>query len=66
MPRLMEKIAPVLSETPLPEAATLGQMGVFIHLLVDLRDSLDRFQPSVFDRSVKDLITATGSSELSK
>ena len=66
VPRLMDKIAPILSETPLPEAATLGQMGVFIHLLVDLRDSLDRFQPSVFDRSVKDLITATGSSELSK
>jgi hypothetical protein len=66
VPRLVEKIAPILAQTPLPEALTLHQMGVFIHLLVDLRDSLDRFQPSVFDRSVKDLITATGPAELSQ
>ena len=66
VPRFVERFGPILAQTPLPEALTLGQMSVFIHLLVDLRDSLDRFQPSVFDRSVKDLITATGPAEHSK
>ena len=27
---------------------TVGQMGVYVHLLMDMRDTLDRFQPSVF------------------
>ena len=41
-------------------------MGVYIHLLMEMRDTLDRFQPTVFDRSLKDLITATGPKELAK
>ncbi len=64
--RLGEKIGPVLEQTPLPAALTLAQISQFVHLLVDLRDTLDRFQPSVFDRSVRELITATGSKEMSK
>ena len=66
VPRLLERIGPILEQTPLPEATTVGQMGVFIHLLMDMRDTLDRFQPSVFDRSLKDLITATGPKESAK
>lgn len=66
LPRLIEKIGPVLAQTPLPPAQSVGQMGVFVRLLVDMRDSLDRFQPSVFDRSVRDLVTATGPMEVAK
>ncbi|MFM1953081.1 MAG: hypothetical protein RL187_290, partial [Actinomycetota bacterium] len=66
LPRLLERIGPILDQTPLPAVNTVGQMGVFIHLLIDIRDSLDRFLPSVFDRSLKDLITATGPKELAK
>jgi len=60
LPRLQTKIDPILAQTPLPVAITVGQTGVFLRLLVDIRDTLDRFQPSVFDRSVKDMIVATG------
>jgi hypothetical protein len=63
LPSLIEKIGPILAATPLPTPTTVGQMVVFVHLLVDLRDTLDRFQPSVFDRSLTDLIRATGPSD---
>ncbi len=66
VPRLLERIGPIIDQTPLPHATTVGQMGIFLRLLVDMRDSLDRFQPSVFDRSLRDLVTATGPMELSK
>ena len=66
VPRLLERIGPILAQTPLPDVTTVGQMGVFVHLLMDMRDTLDRFQPTVFDRSLKDLITATGPKELAK
>jgi len=64
--RLVEKVVPIIAQTPLPEALTVGQMAQFVHLLVNLRDTLDRFQPTVFDRSVKDLITATGPLDTAK
>ena len=63
LPRLIEAATPVLEQTPLPAPKNFAQLAMFIHLLVDLRDSLDRFQPSVFDRPLTDLITATGPSE---
>ena len=66
VPRLLEKFPPLLEQTPLPSVTTVGQMAVYVHLLMDMRDTLDRFQPSVYDRSLKDLITATGPKELAK
>ena len=66
VPRLLERFPPLLEQTPLPPVTTVGQMGVYIHLLMEMRDTLDRFQPTVFDRSLKDLITATGPKELAK
>lgn len=64
LPRLIEQAQPVLAHTPLPEPKNFGQLALFVHLLVNLRDSLDRFQPAVFDRPLTDLITATGPSEM--
>ena len=66
IPRLREKIGPILDETPLPAANSVGQMGLFIHLLMDMRDTLDRFLPSVYDRSLRDLIIATGPQDQAK
>jgi len=65
LPRFVEKATQVLSNTPLPKATTLGEMAQFIHLLANLRDSLDRFVPAVFDRSLSEVIVATGSGETS-
>jgi hypothetical protein len=66
LPRLAERVAAVLAQTPLPQATTVAQMGIFVHLLVEMRDTLDRFQPVVFDRSVAELIKATGPKEMSR
>ena len=63
LPRLVEAATPVLEQTPLPAPKDFSQLALFIHLLVDIRDSLDRFQPAVFDRALTDLITATGPNE---
>lgn len=64
--RCAERMHAVLEQTPLPHATTTSQMGVFVYLLVDMRDTLDRFQPIVFDRPVTELIKATGPKEMSK
>ena len=66
LPRLAELMQAVIAQTPLPQAKTVGQMGTFVHLLVDMRDSIDRFQPRVFDRPVTELIKATGPKEMSR
>lgn len=66
LPRLTTRVTEILRQTPLPEATTVAQMSTFVTLLIDIRDSLDRFLPTVFDRSVKDLVTATGPSEVAK
>lgn len=66
LPRLAQQAVAVLGQTPLPTPRNFGQLALFVHLLVDLRDSLDRFQPAVFDRPLTDLITATGPSEVAQ
>ena len=63
LPRLVELSEQVIGHTPLPTPRNFGELALFTHLLVDLRESLDRFQPAVFDRPLTDLISATGSSE---
>ena len=63
LPRFMEKAQAVLDNTPLPAPSNLSQMAQFIHLLANLRDSLDRFVPAVFDRSLSEVIVATGNGE---
>lgn len=63
LPRFIERAGAVLADTPLPQATTLAQLAQYIHLLANLRDSLDRFVPAVFDRSLAEVIIATGSGE---
>ena len=38
---------------------SIDELGVYLRLLTDLRDTLDKFQPAVFDRSLSELIAAT-------
>lgn len=69
------RIAERLSRTGLPELIARGtalidgthmrmfqsvhELGIYLRLLIELRDTLDRFQPSVFDRSISELVAAT-------
>lgn len=63
LPRFLERAGTVIDATPLPRPTTLELSAQFIHLLAQLRDSLDRFVPAVFDRSLSEVIVATGSNE---
>lgn len=49
----------LISRTRLRPARTFAELGLYLRLLLDIRETLDRFHPDVFDRSLTDLIQAT-------
>jgi hypothetical protein len=59
VPRLLESANLLISTTRMRPFTTIHELGVYLKLLMDLRDTLDRFLPIVFDRSITELITAT-------
>jgi len=59
LPRLLERGHALISTTPMRPFETLAELGLYLRLLTDIRDTLDRFQPAVFDRSLSELIAAT-------
>lgn len=59
LPRLLARAHEVIGATRMRPFETVGELGVYLRLLSDIRDTLDRFLPSVFDRSVSELIVAT-------
>jgi hypothetical protein len=61
MPRLLARAQDLIGSTRMRPFETIGELGVYLRLLSDIRDTLDRFLPSVFDRSVSELIIATSS-----
>lgn len=56
----------VLAVSNLPPAATVPEWGQQLRLLQDVRDSLQRFTPDIFDRPVTDLIAATAAASWRK
>ena len=59
VPTLIDHATRMLASTHMRPFTTIHELGTYLHLLIDLRESLDRFQPVVFDRSITELITAT-------
>ncbi len=59
LPRLLTRARSLFELTPLRPFSTIAELGVMLRLLTDLRDTLDKFQPEVFDRSVAELVAAT-------
>jgi hypothetical protein len=59
IPRLLERANTVISTTRMRPFATIHELGVYLRLLTDLRDTLDKFLPMVFDRSINELVAAT-------
>lgn len=59
LPKLIESGIQLISTTHMRPFQNLNELGVYLRLLVDLRDSLDKFLPMVFDRSITELIAAT-------
>ena len=61
LPRLLERAGDLISGTRMRPFATINELGIYLRLLVDIRDILDKFLPVVFDRSLSELIAATSS-----
>lgn len=59
VPRLLDRAVALVAATPMRQFETLAELGTYLRLLTELRDTLDKFQPSVFDRSLSELIAAT-------
>ena len=59
VPKLVESGMRLISGTHMRPFQNINELGVYLRLLIDLRDSLDRFLPAVFDRSISELIAAT-------
>jgi hypothetical protein len=59
LPRLLERANTLLGQTRMRPFETIGELGIYLRLLADLRETLDKFQPAVFDRSLTELIAAT-------
>ncbi|HUG50827.1 MAG TPA: AAA family ATPase, partial [Terrimesophilobacter sp.] len=61
LPRLLERAENLIDGTRMRPFESITELGVYLRLLTDIRDTLDRFLPVVFDRSLSDLILATAS-----
>jgi hypothetical protein len=59
VPTLIDHANQLIATTHMRPFTTIHELGVCLRLLIDLRDSLDKFQPEVFDRPITELITAT-------
>ena len=61
LPRLLERANGLIGQTRLRPFETINELGIYLRLLLDIRETLDKFQPGVFDRSLTELIAATAS-----
>jgi len=59
LPNLVGAAKELIRGTHMRQFQSINELGVYLRLLVDLRDTLDRFLPMVFDRSISELIAAT-------
>lgn len=56
---MVRKVWAVFDEAGLREPQTLTEINEGLQLLLSVRDTLDRFHPVVYDRSLEELIAAT-------
>ncbi len=61
LPRLLVGATELLAKTHMRPFENIAELGLYLRLLIELRDTLDKFLPVVFDRSLSELIVATAS-----
>ncbi|TQL85175.1 hypothetical protein FB560_0778 [Microbacterium saperdae] len=61
IPTLLERGYELIAQTRMRPFATIDELGEYLVLLQGIRDSLDRFSPTVFERPLGELIQAHGS-----
>jgi hypothetical protein len=60
VPRLLERGYELIAQTRMRPFSTIAELGAYLRLLNGIRDSLDRFSPTVFERPLGELIQAHG------
>ncbi|MBW1638173.1 AAA family ATPase [Microbacterium resistens] len=60
VPALLERGYELVAQTRMRPFATIEELGEYLRLLQGIRDSLDRFRPTVFERPLGELIKAHG------
>ena len=60
VPKLLESGYELVAQTGMRPFASIDELGEYLRLLLDIRDSLDRFSPSVFERPLGDFVKALG------
>ncbi len=61
VPALLERGYELIAQTRMRPFSTIDELGDHLELLRGMRDSLDRFSPTVFERPLGELIQAHGS-----
>ncbi|WP_370544316.1 AAA family ATPase [Frondihabitans sp. VKM Ac-2883] len=59
VPHLLERANEVVGATRMRPFVSIHELGIYLRLLADVRDTLDKFLPVVFERSVAELVEAT-------
>ncbi|KRA24004.1 AAA family ATPase [Microbacterium sp. Root61] len=60
VPSLLERGYELIAQTRMRPFRTISELGVYLRVLQGIRDSLDRFSPTVFERPLGELIQAHG------
>lgn len=60
VPALLERGYGLVGQTHMRPFATIDELGDYLRLLQGIRDTLDRFSPTVFERPLGELIAAHG------
>jgi len=60
VPHLLERGYELIAQTRMRPFTTIDELGEYLRLLHGIRDSLDRFSPTVFERPLAELIKAHG------
>lgn len=58
LPRLTQMAGDVVSQTSMRPYNSVAELGIYLRLLSGIRETLDRFVPEVFDRSLTEIIAA--------
>ena len=58
LPRLISMSNEVIGQTPMRPYETIAELGVYLRLLMGIRETLDRFKDEVYDRSLTEVIAA--------
>ncbi|WP_345803342.1 AAA family ATPase [Microbacterium sp. AZCO] len=60
LPNLLERSYELIAQTRMRPFRTITELGEYLRLLQGIRDSLDKFSPTVFERPLDELIQAHG------